>query len=59
MVGQPQLFAMIRERLQTQSQRLYGTEEVGAGIDRFIVPSGLGAAVGPLGALAVAADQRT
>jgi len=59
MVRQPQLFAMIRERLQSSLNHYVGTEELGAGIDRFIVPSGLGAAVGPLGALAVAADQLT
>ncbi len=57
MVRQPQLLAMIRERLQRSLNHYIGTEEVGAGIDRFIVPPGLGAAVGPLGALAVAADQ--
>jgi fructokinase len=57
MVWQPQLFAMIRERLQCSLNGYVGTEEVGAGIDRFIVPPGLGTAVGPLGALAVAADQ--
>jgi fructokinase len=57
MVRQPQLFAMIRERLQHSLNHYVGTEELGAGIDRFIVPPGLGAAAGPLGALAVAADQ--
>jgi len=55
MLGQPQLFAMIRERLQRSLNHYVGTWEVGAGIDRFIVPAGLGAAVGPAGALAVAA----
>jgi fructokinase len=57
MVGQPQLYAMIRTHLQSSLNGYLGSEEVGAGIDRFIVPSALGAAVGPLGALAVAADQ--
>jgi fructokinase len=56
MLRQPQLFAMIRARLQQSLNHYIATEELGAGIDRFIVPSGLGAAVGPLGALAVAAD---
>jgi fructokinase len=56
MIRQPQLFAMIRERLQTSLNHYLGIEEVEAGIDRFIVPSGLGAAVGPSGALALAAE---
>jgi fructokinase len=57
MTGQPQLFGMIRASLQHSLNGYVDTEEVGRQIDRFIVPSGLGAAVGPLGALAVAADQ--
>ncbi len=57
MQGQPQLFAMIRARLQRSLNGYLDLDEVGAGIDGFIVPSALGAAVGPLGALAVAADQ--
>jgi fructokinase len=57
MVGQPQLFAMIRPRLQASLNGYITTDETGAGIDRFIVPSALGLTVGPLGALAVAADQ--
>ncbi len=57
MIGQPQLFALIRTRLQRSLNGYLGIDEVGAGIDRFIVPAALGAAVGPLGALAVAADQ--
>ena len=57
MIGQPQLFAMIRPRLQASLNGYIATDETGAGIDRFIVPPPLGLAVGPLGALAVAADQ--
>ncbi len=57
MIRQPQLFALIREGLQKSLNHYVGTPEVGAGIDRFIVPSGLGAAVGPTGALAIAADE--
>jgi fructokinase len=57
MIGQPQLFAMIRPRLQASLNGYIATDETGAGIDRFIVPSALGLTVGPLGALAVAADQ--
>ena len=57
MVHQPQLFGMIRERLQSSLNGYLDIEEVGPGIERFIVPSGLGPAVGPLGALAVAAEQ--
>jgi fructokinase len=58
MVRQPQLFAIIRERLRCSLNGYLAIDEVGAGIDRFIVPSGLGVAVGPLGALAIAADQQ-
>ncbi len=57
MVRQPQLFGMIRQCLQSSLNGYLAIDEVGPGIDRFIVPSALGAAVGPLGALAVAADQ--
>lgn len=57
MVRQPQLFPMIRERLQRSLNGYMDTAEVGSAIDQFIVPSALGAAVGPLGALAVAAGQ--
>jgi fructokinase len=57
MLRQPQLFAMVRQRLQQSLNGYVDTEEVGDGIGEFIVPSKLGAAVGPLGALAVAADQ--
>ena len=57
MVGQPQLFALIRPRLQASLNGYLATEETAAGIERFIVPSALGHRVGPLGALALAADQ--
>jgi hypothetical protein len=48
---------MIRERLQRSLNGYLAIDEVGSGIERFIVPSGLGDSVGPLGALAVAADR--
>ncbi len=57
MVHQPQLFGMIRERLQRSLNGYLAIDEVGPGIDRFIVPPALGDTVGPLGALAVAADR--
>jgi fructokinase len=57
MVHQPQLFAMIRESLKRSLNGYLGTRELGADIAGFIVPSALGAAVGPLGALAVAAEH--
>ncbi|HEY1898653.1 MAG TPA: ROK family protein [Steroidobacteraceae bacterium] len=57
MSGQPQLFARIHRCLVSSLNGYMTTEEVGAGLERFIVPPGLGAAVGPLGALAVAADR--
>ncbi|HTC44989.1 MAG TPA: ROK family protein [Steroidobacteraceae bacterium] len=57
MVGQPQLFALIREHLQRSLNGYLANDEIGCDIDRFIVPPVLGAAVGPLGALAVAAAK--
>jgi fructokinase len=57
MVRQPQLFAMIRERLQRSLNGYIGNRELGADIEGFIVPSALGTAVGPLGALALAAQE--
>ncbi len=57
MVRQPQLFAMIRERLQRSLNGYIGTVQLGEGLDDFIVPPALGAAVGPLGALALAAQE--
>ncbi|HTV79324.1 MAG TPA: ROK family protein [Steroidobacteraceae bacterium] len=56
MRGQPQLFGRVRRSLQDSLNGYVDTAEVGADINRFIVPSALGPAVGPLGALAVAAD---
>jgi fructokinase len=53
MTGQPQLFGMIRHSLQHSLNGYVDTQEVAEQVDRFVVPSGLGAAVGPLGALAV------
>jgi fructokinase len=57
MLHQPQLFGMIRESLQRSLNGYIATPELGVDLDGFIVPSALGAAVGPLGALAVAADE--
>jgi fructokinase len=57
MVGQAQLFAMIRLGLRRSLNGYLDTPQVGVDLDGFIVPSALGAAVGPLGALAVAAEQ--
>jgi fructokinase len=57
LTGQPQLFVQIRASLQDSLNGYLNAVEVGPAIDDFIVPPALGAAVGPLGALAVAADQ--
>jgi fructokinase len=57
MVRQPQLFAMIRERLQRSLNGYIATVQLGEGLDYFIVPPALGSAVGPLGALALAAQE--
>lgn len=57
MVHRPQLFAMIRERLQRSLNGYIGTAQLAEGLDDFIVPPTLGSAVGPLGALALAAQE--
>lgn len=48
---------LIRQHLQRSLNGYVAIDELGPGIGHFIVPSALGLAVGPLGALAVAADQ--
>lgn len=58
MLHQPQLFGMIREGLRRSLNGYIATRELGAELAGFIVPATLGAAVGPLGALAVAAEAR-
>ena len=57
MTRQPQLFGMIQQALRDSLNGYVDTLGLDGQGESFIVPSGLGAAVGPLGALAVAAEQ--
>jgi fructokinase len=54
--AQPALFPRIRARLRASLGGYLDIEQLNAGLEEFIVPPGLGALAGPLGALAVAAD---
>ena len=55
MNAQQHLFARVRRNLQLSLNGYVNVEEVTHGIDRYVVPPGLGASAGPLGALALAA----
>jgi len=54
--AQPHLYARIRARLAASLNHYLELPEWGAALERCIVPPGLGANAGPLGALAVAVD---
>ena len=56
MGAQPQLFARIQQELKRSLNGYVQSPEVESGLAQFIVPPGLGALAGPLGALALAAD---
>ena len=56
MSGQAHLFERIQQELKRSLNRYVEAPELEHDIARFIVPPGLGAMAGPLGALAVAAD---
>lgn len=56
MSGQAQLFDRIRQELKRSLNRYVEAPELEEGLSQFIVPPGLGAMAGPLGALALAAD---
>jgi fructokinase len=56
MSGQSQLFERIQQELRHSLNGYVQTPELGQDLARFIVPPGLGAMAGPLGALALAAD---
>ena len=53
-MAQAQLFPLIRQRVQSLLNGYLRAEEILAGIDRYIVPSGLGRRAGVLGAVALA-----
>jgi fructokinase len=52
----PELLAQIRERLVESVNGYLDLEDLTGGVDRYVVPPGLGALAGPLGSLALAAD---
>jgi fructokinase len=56
MNAQPHLFARVRGQVQASLGGYLLATEVGADIESFIRPPGLGDLAGPLGALAIAAD---
>jgi fructokinase len=56
MSAQAHLFGRIQQELKRSLNRYVGAPELDAGLAQFLVPPGLGALAGPLGALALAAD---
>jgi fructokinase len=56
MNAQAHLFARVRQNLQRSLNGYVQLDEVSAGIDRYVVPPGLGPSSGPMGALTLAAD---
>ncbi len=55
--ARPELFPGIRRALVRSLNGYLRIEELGSGLDRYVVPPGLGALAGPVGALAVAAGD--
>jgi fructokinase len=56
MNAQEHLFARVRHSLQRSLNGYVQVDEVGTGIDRYVVAPGLGSSAGPLGALTLAAN---
>jgi fructokinase len=50
------LFEQVRRKLAGSINGYLDLEELTGGINRYVVPPGLGAMSGPLGSLALAAD---
>jgi fructokinase len=55
-MGQAHLFERIRQELKRSLNHYVEASELEQGLSQYIVPPGLGAMAGPLGALALAAD---
>jgi fructokinase len=56
MASQGHLFARVRQELQRSLNRYVEVDALTRRIDQYVVPPGLGALAGPLGALTLAAD---
>jgi fructokinase len=56
MQGQTHLFGRVREHLRTSLNGYVTADELGPGLSNYVVPPGLGALAGPLGAIALAMD---
>lgn len=56
MSSQAHLFPRVRQELQRSLNGYVEVDEVMKGLDRYVVPPGLGTQAGPLGALALAAN---
>lgn len=54
--ARPQILQRVRRLLVESLNGYLDLEELTGGVDRYVVPPGLGALAGPLGALAIAAD---
>jgi fructokinase len=52
----PELLAQVRGQFVKTSNGYLDLEDLTGGVDRYVVPPGLGALAGPLGSLALAAD---
>jgi len=57
--ARPQLLERVRRLLVESLNGYLDLQELTGGLDRYVVPPGLGALAGPLGALAIAADAYT
>jgi fructokinase len=55
--GQPHLFPRIRRELERSLNHYIAAPQLARGLDQYIVPPGLGAMAGPLGALALAVEH--
>jgi fructokinase len=55
----PQLLAQVRNQFVKSLNGYLDLEDLTGGVDRYVVPPGLGALAGPLGSLALAADANS
>jgi fructokinase len=55
-VARPELMTRLRAQFVRSLNGYLDLDDLTGGVDRYVVPPGLGALAGPLGALALAAD---